>query len=140
MRKIILLINILTIGTAALLKANNEEPILLKQSCKIFNHGFFIFCTKIDHKTINRTTFSYSLNLRKQLFAVGFVERDTISIDAISKSELHQFSNSDQWNIQRIGTKLEKYYLIFHQDFLKWNNSEKLNFFVQVCENKCATP
>ena len=45
---------------------------------------------------------------------------------------LKDYSESDVWNRNRIGTSVEKYFMIFHKDFLMWNNSEKLNFFMQA--------
>lgn len=136
MKKIIFLIHILIIGTVPLIKANMQDSILIKHRCKIIDHGFFTFCTINDNETIKKITFSYSLNLKKQAFAVGFVESDTISIDAISKNELKEFRESDSWNKKLNGTSVEKYFLLFHPDFLKWNNSEKLDFFMRVCKKE----
>lgn len=129
MKKIIF-IHILIIGFAPLIKANMQDSILIKHDCKIIEHGYFIFCTINDNKTINKTTFSYSLNIKKQTFVVRFIQSDTILIDA--KNKLDEFYGSDTWNKKRVGTSFEKYFLLFNPDFLKWNNLEKLHFFINA--------
>ena len=85
---------------------------------------------------INETTFSYSLNLEKQTFTVTLVGSEIMSLDAKGENYTSQFNDSEDWNRERIGTPIEKYFLVFDPDFLVWNNLEKLNFFLRVCKNE----
>jgi len=135
MRKVILLTLVLILGTVSLLKANIQDSILIRHDCKIIEHGFFTFYTIKDDTTI-RNTFSYSLNLKKQTSVVTFIESDTIKADSKVKNELDRFYSSEEWNKKLVGTSVEKYFLLFHPDFLRWSNAQKFDFFMQICKRE----
>ena len=111
-----------------------QESVFIKHNSKIVEHGYFTFCS-IDGETIEETTFSYSLNLKKQTFAVSLVGSDSTSLDDKGRNYLSQFGDSEDWDRGRIGTSVEKYFLVFDPNFLRWNNSEKLSFFLSVCKS-----
>ncbi len=132
MNKTFLLTLVFILGTASLIKANMQDSVLIKHDCKVIEHGFFSFYTFDDDKTIIKNVFSYSLNLKKQTSVVTFIESDTIKVDSMAKNSTDVFFNSEEWNKKRIGTSVEKYFLLFHPEFLKWNNAQKLDFFIQT--------
>jgi hypothetical protein len=134
MRKMALLI-LLIICTAALTKASLQDSVLIKHSCKVIEHGYFTFCTYNDNGTINKRTFGYSINLKKQTYAIALIEEDTLFKDAIKKNELDGYYESEKWNEKRIGTVVEKYFLLFDRDFLIWDNTQKLDFFMQSSDS-----
>lgn len=117
--------------TVPLLKANVQDSTLIKHSCKIIEHGFFTFYTVSSNNTNYKHVFSYSLDLKENTFSVSFLESDTIKAN-----EIKGFYQSDVWNKKRIGTSVEKYFLVFHPDFLRWDNTRKLDFFVQTCQKE----
>jgi hypothetical protein len=133
MKKTLLLTLVLLFGTVSLIKANMQDSILIKHDCKIIEHGFFTFYTINDDKTINKNGFSYSLNLKKQTSVVTFIESDTVKADSMAENGLDGFYSSEEWNKKRVGTSVEKYFLLFHPEFLRWDNAEKLDFFIQAC-------
>jgi hypothetical protein len=115
---------------------NLQESVLIKHSCKIINHGYFSFLIK-DNDNFSKIVFSYNINLKENSFSVGFVSRDTLlSSDRINNESIDDFFESDKWNKKIMGTVAEKNFLIFHRDFLIWNNKEKLNFFMKACNKK----
>jgi hypothetical protein len=59
------------------------------------------------------------------------MEIDTIKVDSLTKIDMDGFSSSEEWNKKRIGTPVEKYFLLFHPKFLTWNNAQKLDFFLK---------
>jgi hypothetical protein len=132
MKKTFLLTLVFILGTASLIKANMQDSVLIKHDCKVIEHGFFSFYTFDDDKTIIKNVFSYSLNLKKQTSVVTFIESDTIKVDSMAKNITDGFFNSEEWNKKRTGTSVEKYFLLFHPEFLKWNNVQKLDFFIQT--------
>ncbi|MCF8218304.1 MAG: hypothetical protein K9J21_04925 [Bacteroidales bacterium] len=136
MKKTFLLTFVFILGTASLIKANMQDSVLIKHDCKIIEHGFFSFYTFDDDKAIIKNVFSYSLNLKKQTSVVTFIESDTIKVDSMAKNSTEGFYNSKEWNKKRIGTSVEKYFLLFHPEFLKWNNAQKLDFFIQTHKKK----
>ncbi len=105
-----------------------QDSILIKHSCKIVEHGFFTFYTFDGNDSIIKNVFGYSLNLKKQTFVVAFLESDTIQTDSM---DINACYKGEEWNKKRIGTSVEKYFLLFHPDFLKWNNAQKLDFFIR---------
>ena len=117
-------------------KANSQELVFMKHNCKIINHGYFTFRTMNDNQTINKVTFSYSLDLKKKSYTIMFLSKDTLCVNAVDKNYLKGYCESDVWNRNRLGTSVEKYFTIFHKDFLIWNNSEKLDFFKQVSKKE----
>ncbi len=141
MKKTFLLILTFIFGMVALIKpnmqasiiieANIQDSILIKHSCKIIEHGFFTFYTFDDDKTIIKNVFGYSLNLKKQTFVVSLIESDTIKKGSKFKNGIDGLNTSEEWNKKRVGTAVEKYFLLFHPDFLKWNNAQKLDFFIR---------
>lgn len=131
MKKAFLFTLVFIFGTASLLKANMQDSVLIKHDCKVVEHGFFTFYTYDGDKTIIKNIFSYSLNLKKQTSVVTFIESETVKIDLMAKNYIDGFYKSEEWNKKRIGTSVEKYFLLFHPEFLKWNNAQKLDFFIQ---------
>ncbi len=129
MKKTFLFTIVFLFGTVTLLKANIQDSVLIKHQCKIIEHGYFIFCTFDDDKTIIKNTFSYSLDLKKQTYVVKHNGGDTIKTDSITKDYIEDFLNSEEY-------KGNKSFLIFHPEFLKWNNAQKLDFFIQESMNK----
>ena len=127
---------VLMFVTVPLLKANVQDSTLIKHSCKIIEHGFFTFYTVGSNNTNYKHVFSYSLDLKKNTFSVSFLESDTIKANEMTKNEIKGFYQSDVWNKKRIGTSVEKYFLLFHPEFLIWDNSQKLDFFVQTCQKE----
>jgi len=127
------LISLFIFVTVTLTKANMQDSILIHLQCKIIEHGYFTFCKINNNGTINKITFGYSINLKKQTFAIDLVKSDTLLAD---KVDLYGFYKSDAWNQKIIESSVEKYYLVIHQDFLKWNNSQKLDYFMQICKEK----
>ena len=123
-------------GIVPLLKANMQDSTLIKHSCKIIDHGFFTFYTVSSNNTTYKHVFSYSLDLKKNTFSVSLLERDTIKANEMTKNETKGFDQSDVWNKKRIGTSVEKYFLLFHPDFLKWENTQKLEFFVRTSQKE----
>lgn len=117
-------------------KVNSQESVFIKHDCKLINHGYFTFCAVTDNQTINKVTFSYSLDLKKKSYAVMLLSKDTLSINTIDKTYLNDFSGSDVWNQKRLGTSVEKYFMVFHKDFLIWSNSEKLDFFTRASKKE----
>lgn len=136
MKKKFLFTLVLTFGIVSLLKANVQDSTLIKHSCKIIEHGFFTFYTVSSNNTNYKHVFSYSLDLKKNTFSVSFLESDTIKANEMTKNEIKGFYQSDVWNKKRIGTSVEKYFLVFHPDFLRWDNTQKLDFFVQTCQKE----
>lgn len=132
MKKASLLTLMLIFGTASLTKASMQDSVLIKHDCKVIEHGFFTFYTFDDDITIIKNIFSYSLNLKKQTSVVSLIESETIKVDSMAKNDIDEFYKSEEWNKKRIGTSVEKYFLLFHQEFLKWNNAQKLDFFIQI--------
>ena len=132
---IFLFIQIFLFGTIDSSGKMIQESVLIKHNSKIIDHGYFIFCS-IEGDMINETTFSYSLNLEKQTFTVTLVGSEIMSLDAKGENYTSQFNDSEDWNRERIGTPIEKYFLVFDPGFLVWNNLEKLNFFLRVCKNE----
>ena len=135
MTAIFLFMQVSLFGTIQLPEKMAQESVFIKHSSKIVDHGYFTFCS-IEGDTIEETIFSYSLNLKKQTFAVSLVDSDSASLDKKGRNYLSHFSNSEDWNRERVGTSVEKYFLIFDSDFLRWNNSEKMSFFLSVCKSK----
>lgn len=136
LRNRILFSFVLMFVTVPLLKANVQDSTLIKHSCKIIEHGFFTFYTVSSNNTNYKHVFSYSLDLKKNTFSVSFLESDTIKANEMTKNEIKGFYQSDVWNKKRIGTSVEKYFLVFHPDFLRWDNTRKLDFFVQTCQKE----
>lgn len=132
MKKTFLFTIVFIFGTVSLIKANKQDSILIKHECKIIEHGFFTFYTINDDKTIVKNVFAYSLNLKKQTCSVSLIKSDTIKVDPMAKNYIDGFYKSEEWNKKRIGTSVEKYFLLFHPEFLKWNNAQKLDFFIQT--------
>lgn len=132
MKKASLLTLMLIFGTASLTKASMQDSVLIKHDCKVIEHGFFTFYTFDDDITIIKNIFSYSLNLKKQTSVVSLIESEAIKVDSMAKNDIDGFYKSEEWNKKRIGTSVEKYLLLFHQEFLKWNNAQKLDFFIQI--------
>lgn len=132
MKKASLLTLMLIFGTASLTKASMQDSVLIKHDCKVIEHGFFTFYTFDDDITIIKNIFSYSLNLKKQTSVVSLIESEAIKVDSMAKNYIDGFYKSEEWNKKRIGTSVEKHLLLFHQEFLKWNNAQKLDFFIQI--------
>lgn len=132
MKKASLLTLMLIFGTAYLTKASMQDSVLIKHDCKVIEHGFFTFYTFDDDITIIKNIFSYSLNLKKQTSVVSLIESETIKVDSMAKNDIDEFYKSEEWNKKRIETSVEKYFLLFHQEFLKWSNAQKLDFFIQI--------
>lgn len=132
MKKASLLTLVFIFGTAYLTKASMQDSVLIKHDCKVIEHGFFTFYTFDDDITIIKNIFSYSLNLKKQTSVVSLIESETIKVDSMAKNDIDEFYKSEEWNKKRIGTSVKKYLLLFHQEFLKWNNAQKLDFFIQI--------
>lgn len=132
MKKASLLTLMLIFGTASLTKASMQDSVLIKHDCKVIEHGFFTFYTFDDDITIIKNIFSYSLNLKKQTSVVSLIESEAIKVDSMAKNDIDGFYKSEEWNKKRIGTSVEKHLLLFHQEFLKWNNAQKLDFFIQI--------
>jgi hypothetical protein len=110
---------------------NNNDSILISHNCKIIEHGYFSFITFIDNESINKKTFSYSINLKANTFTLSLIDDKIINRNIIKKNDLYNFYTSDVWNKKRNKKSVEKYFLTFHQDFLKWDNSHKLEFFLE---------
>ncbi|WP_027473254.1 hypothetical protein [Saccharicrinis fermentans] len=117
-------------------KVNSQEMILIKHNCKIISHGYFTFCTIDDSQAIDKVTFIYSVDLKKKSYTTSLMSKDTLSVNNVDKKYLKDYSESDVWNRKRLGTSVEKYFTIFHKDFLIWSNSEKLDFFTRVSKNE----
>lgn len=109
-----------------------QELVLIKHNYKIINHGIFSFYTVNDNQTVSKVIFNYSLDLKKKSFVIGVESKDTLCINTVAKNYLKDYSKSDVWNRNRLGTSAEKYFTIFHEDFLIWSNLEKLDFFMQA--------
>jgi hypothetical protein len=131
MKKAILFTLVIIFGTVLLIKASNQDSVLIKHDCKVIEHGYFTFLTINNDKTKVKYVFAYSLNLKKQTFSVALLERDIIKIDSIANNNIDGFYKSEEWNKKRIETSVEKYFLLFHPEFLKWNNAQKLDLFIQ---------
>ncbi len=117
-------------------KANSQESVFIKHNCKVINHGYFTFCTTNDNQTISKVTFIYSVNLKKKSYSASLMSKDTLCVNEVAKNYLKDYCESDVWNRKRLGTSVEKYFTIFHKDFLIWNNSEKLDFFIQASKKE----
>jgi hypothetical protein len=136
MTRLLFFISILMMGIIYSPKANSQETILIKHNCKIINHGYFTFCTIDDNQTIEEVTFMYSVDIEKKSYTTSLMSKDTLYINDVGKKYLRDYSESDVWNRKRIGTSVEKYYMIFHKDFLTWSNLEKLDFFTRVSKKE----
>ena len=128
MKKAFLFTTVFLFGTVTLLKANMQDSVLIKHQCKIIEHGYFIFCS-FDDKTIIKNTFSYSLDLKKRTYVVKHNGNDTVKTASITKDYIDGFLSSEEY-------KGNKSFLIFHPEFLKWNNAQKLDFLIQKSNYK----
>lgn len=136
MKKTLLFTFVFIFGTTSLIKANMRDSVLINHRCKIIEHGFYTFYTINDDKTIVKNVFAYSLNLKKKTYSVSLIKNETIKIDSMAKNYFDGFYESEEWNKKRIGTSVENYFLLFHPEFLKWNNAQKLDFFIQTGKKK----
>jgi len=136
--KEILFINIMLLFNTIISSQNeqNNDSILISHNCKIIEHGYFSFIIFIDKESINKKTFSYSIDLNNDTFILYLIDDKIINRNNLKKNDLYNFESSDDWNIKRNKKSVEKYFLTFHQDFLKWNNKKKLDFFTQNCKLK----
>lgn len=132
MAKFLLFLDIVIMGIIYSQETKCQESVFVKHNYKIINHGMFSFYAVNDNQTVSKVIFNYSLDLKKKSFVIGVESKDTLCINAVANNYLKDYSESDVWNRNRIGTSVEKYFMIFHKDFLMWNNSEKLNFFMQA--------
>ncbi len=131
MVKFFLLVSAFLFGMPPMQKTSVlQGTILIKQQCKIINHGYYFFCVfNTDNETITEYRFSYSLNMEEKTYVVGLNGIDTIKIESLPKNYFDGFCNSENY-------KGSKSFLIFHPSFLKWNNMQKLHFFIQQSNNK----
>jgi hypothetical protein len=134
--KLLFLVSVVIMGTAYMPSGNCQESVFIKHNCKIIDHGYFTFCSVTDNQTINEATFSYSIDFKKKSYAIMLLSEDTLPMNTSNKTYLNDFSGSDVWNQKRLGTSVEKYFLVFHKDFLSWSNSEKLDFFMQASKKE----
>ena len=67
--------------------------------------------------------------MRERTYVVGINGTDTIKIESLPKDYFDSFCNSENY-------KGSETFLIFHPNFLKWNNAQKLDFFIQQSRKK----
>ncbi|MEO9964357.1 MAG: hypothetical protein ABJF11_01130 [Reichenbachiella sp.] len=125
---------VMVIGITNSQERQVHESLLIKHNFKVIDNGFFVFCESSENDGISETTFSYSINLKKKNFNVVLLESK--SLTTISDSYLVEFDNSINWNQKRTGSYQERYFLVFDSAFIKWNNSEKLRFFLNESKKK----
>ncbi len=106
------------------LVTNQQQAVsLIQLRCKIIDHGYLSFIISQNDK-ISHIVYSYSINKKENKAYVSLNKKSVLSNEDLKSFNNHK--TSLEWAKAQKDSYREKYFKVFHDNFLDMSNEEKI--------------